>query len=76
MFALKLTTIGNSVGVIFPREVREHLHVRRGETLYLTDAPGGGARLTAHDPGFVRQMEAMDKAAKRSRNVLAALAKL
>jgi putative addiction module antidote len=75
MLALKLTTVGNSEGFILPREARERLHVRKGDTLYMTEAPGGSFRLTAHDPAFVAQMAAFDEVLREDRDVLSALAK-
>ena len=41
MSALKLTQIGNSVGVILPKEVRARLKVEKGDVLYLTEAANG-----------------------------------
>jgi putative addiction module antidote len=41
MHALKLTQIGNSVGVILPKEVLALLKLEKGDTLYLTDSPEG-----------------------------------
>ena len=76
MLTLKLTTVGNSEGFILPREARERLGIRKGDTVYLTEAPGGSYRLTAHDPSFAAQMEAMEAVMRRDRDVLSALAKL
>jgi putative addiction module antidote len=75
MFALKLTTVGNSEGFILPREARERMHVRKGDTLYMTEAPDGGYRLTAHDPAFAAQMAAFEEVMREDRDVLRALAK-
>lgn len=74
MTALKLTQIGNSVGVILPKEVLARLKVEKGDTLYLTDSPDG-VRLTPHDPAFETQMEAAREIMKRRRAVLRELAK-
>ena len=49
MRTLKLTQIGNSVGVILPKEVLARLKVEKGDTLHVTDTPDGIA-LTPHDP--------------------------
>jgi hypothetical protein len=32
------------------------LRVQKGDTLYLTEAPDGGYRLTGYNPDFERQM--------------------
>ena len=74
MTALKLTQIGNSVGVILPKEVLARLKVGKGDTLYVTDSPDG-VRLTPHDPAFEAQMKAAREIMKRRRAVLGELAK-
>lgn len=74
MIALKLTQIGNSVGVILPKEVLARLKVEKGDTLYVIDSPDG-VRLTPHDPEFEVQMEAAREIMKRRRAVLRELAK-
>jgi putative addiction module antidote len=74
MHNLKLTQIGNSVGVILPKEVLARLKVEKGDTLHLTDTPGGIA-LTAHDPVFEAQMSAAREIMRKRRNVLHELAK-
>ncbi|MEO6363360.1 MAG: AbrB/MazE/SpoVT family DNA-binding domain-containing protein [Caldimonas sp.] len=74
MTALKLTQIGNSVGVILPKELLARLKVDKGDVLHVTDVPYGIA-LTAHDPVFVEQMQAARKVMKRRRHVLRELAK-
>jgi putative addiction module antidote len=74
MQTLKITRIGNSLGVILPREVLAQLRVEQGDVLYVTESPEG-LRLTAFDPEFERQMEAARGVMKRRRNVLRELAK-
>lgn len=74
MHALKLTQIGNSVGVILPKEVLARLKVAKGDVLYVTDSPEG-FRLTAHDPAFEEQMTAARGIMKKRRAVLRELAK-
>ncbi|MBO6767483.1 MAG: AbrB/MazE/SpoVT family DNA-binding domain-containing protein [Erythrobacter sp.] len=71
---LKVTKIGNSAGVILPKEVLAKLRVGLGDQLYLTEGPDG-VRLTAHDPEFQEQMEVAERIMRRDRNVLRALAK-
>lgn len=56
MLALKLTQIGNSVGVILPKELLAKLKVEKGDSLYVTDAPGG-ITLTPYEPNFEEQLE-------------------
>ena len=74
MTALKLTKIGNSVGVIIPKEVLARLDVDAGDTLYLTESPDG-LRVTPYDPDFERHMASARKIMKKRRNALRELAK-
>lgn len=74
MQALKVTQVGNSIGVILPKEVAARLKVEKGDVLYLTEA-ADGYRITPYDPGFEAQMEAARGIMKRRRNVLRELAK-
>jgi putative addiction module antidote len=74
MHTLKLTQIGNSVGVILPKEVLAQLKLEKGDTVYLTSSPDG-VRLTPHDPAFEAQMKAAREIMKSRRAVLRELAK-
>lgn len=74
MYPLKLTQIGNSVGVVLPKELLAKLHVEKGDTLYATDSPEG-VRLTPFDPRFEEQMEAARRIMKSRRDLLHELAK-
>jgi len=74
MHTLKITQIGNSLGVILPKEVLAKLKLVKGDALHLTDAPDG-LRLTPHDPAFERQMAAARDIMKKRRAVLRELAK-
>ena len=69
MHALQLTQIGNSVGVILPKEVLARLKVEKGDLMYLTDS-ADGLRLTPHDPNFEVQMKAACAIMRKRRNVL------
>lgn len=57
MHALKLTQIGNSVGVILPKEVLARLKLEKGDTVFMTETPDGCA-LTPYDPSLEEQLEA------------------
>ncbi len=74
MHTLKLTQIGNSVGVILPKEVLAQLKLEKGDVIYLTDS-ADGLRLTPHDPAFEAQMKAARDVMRRRRRVLRELAK-
>jgi putative addiction module antidote len=75
---LKLRKVGNSVGVVLPKEALARLNVAEGDTLALTDTPDGGLRVTATTEGreqFGKQMKAAESAIRRYRNTLRELAK-
>jgi putative addiction module antidote len=74
MHTLKLTQIGNSVGVILPRELLAKLGMAKGDTIYAVDQPDG-VRLTVADPDFAAQMDVARRVMKERRAVLRELAK-
>jgi putative addiction module antidote len=74
MQALKLMQVGNSVGVILPRELLAKLGVGKGDTIYAIDQPDG-VRLTVADPDFAAQMDVARRIMKERREVLRELAK-
>jgi len=74
MQALKLTQIGNSMGVILPREMLARLGLAKGDTIYAVDQPDG-VRLTVADPDFAAQMDVARRVMKERRAVLRELAK-
>jgi putative addiction module antidote len=74
MIALKLTQIGNSVGVILPKEVLARLKLEKGDTVFVTDA-ANGVLLTPYSAEFEEQMAAARRIAKKRRAVLRELAK-
>jgi putative addiction module antidote len=57
MFALRLTQIGNSVGVILPKEVLARLKLEKGASVFITETPSGYV-LTPYDPALAEQIEA------------------
>lgn len=71
---LKITTVGASAGIILNKEVMGRLRVKKGDSLYLTEAPGG-YRLTPYDPEFERQMELAEEIMHDDRDILKALSK-
>ena len=74
MHALKLTRIGNAVGVILPPEMLAKLGVAEGDTIYAVDQPDG-VRLTVADPDFTVQTEVARRVMKERRAVLRELAR-
>jgi putative addiction module antidote len=75
MLKFKMTTVGSSVGFIVPKEAQIRLGVTKGDVVYLTPAPGGGYRLTAHDPEFARDMELVREIMREDRDLLQELAR-
>ncbi len=75
MLTFKITTVGSSAGFILTKEAMAHLKVRKGDTVYLTEAPDGGYRLTPYNPDFERQMKLAEEIMLEDRDVLRALAK-
>ncbi len=75
MPAFKITTVGASAGIILTKETLARLRVKKGDKLYLTEAPGNAFRLTPYDPEFARQMEQAEQVMHEDREVLRALAK-
>jgi putative addiction module antidote len=71
---LKLIKIGNSVGVILPKETLAKLGVELGDMVDVSDSPEG-IRIQRHDEGFAAQMEVAREVMKRRRNALRELAK-
>ena len=75
MIAFKVTTVGSSSGFILTKEAMARLRVKKGDTLFLTEAPDGGFRLTPYDPDFARQMAVAEDIMHDDREMLRALAK-
>ena len=71
---LKVRKVGNSLGVILPREVVARLKVTEGDSLNLTEAPED-YRLSAYDPQVARQVEVGEKIMRRYRNTLRELSR-
>ena len=74
MLALKITKIGNSAGLVLPKEALSKLRVVQGDTVYLTEAPDG-FRITPYDPEFGRQMASARRLMKKHRKALRELAR-
>ncbi len=72
---VELKKIGNSTGVILPKEVMARLNLSTGDKFYATLTPEGGIRLTPYDPDFEKAMKIARKGMKIYRNALAELAK-
>jgi putative addiction module antidote len=66
---LKITAIGNSAGLILPRELLARLRVDKGDELYALETPDG-IRLTTYDPELAAQMEVAEEVMRKRRSLL------
>ncbi|HEY0327649.1 MAG TPA: AbrB family transcriptional regulator [Rhodopseudomonas sp.] len=72
---VEIKKIGNSSGLILPKDVMARLNLSVGDQLYATMTPDGGIRFTPYDPNFEKAMEVARRGMKRYHNALAELAK-
>jgi len=72
---LKLRKVGNSVGVILPKEALAHLQAAEGDSVSVTEGPNGSLRLSPSNVEVTRQMEVAQDVMKRYRHTLRELAK-
>lgn len=75
MLKAKITQIGNSLGVVLPKEALSYMHVTKGDDLFFVAESPGVYRLSPADPEFAKQMEVAEQVMRRRRNVLRELAK-
>ncbi len=74
MTEVKVTTVGNSTGVVLSKELLTKLRVRKGDKLFVSETPNG-IELTSYDPVFAEQMEMAEDVMRQDRDVLRQLAK-
>ena len=70
---LKITTVGNSTGVILPKEILEKLRVTKGDTLYAIETPKG-IELTPFNPDVAEQLKLAEQVMREDRDALRKLA--
>jgi putative addiction module antidote len=75
MVALKLRKVGNSLGLVLPKEVLGHLRATEGQDVFLIEGPNNSYRLTSLDPAFQKKMEKAEEIMGRYRNTLHELSK-
>ncbi len=73
MTSVKVVAVGNSTGVILPKEIVQRLRVKKGDTLYVLETPQG-IELTPYDREFAAQMEVAERVMREDRDVLKKLA--
>ena len=72
---LKLRKVGNSVGVVLPKEALAFLQAGEGDTITVTDAADGSLRVSPTKPEVARQLEVAQGIMRRYRHTLRELAK-
>ena len=70
---LRITTVGNSAGIILPKELLSRLRLEKGDELHALETPGG-IRLTVYDPELARQMDVAEEVMRKRRTLLHKLA--
>lgn len=75
MLELKIRRIGNSLGVVLPKEAVNRLHADEGDRLFLIEGPNGAYQLTPYNPSFGKKMRKAGDIIRRYRNTLHALSK-
>ncbi len=74
MLKVKVTSVGNSMGILLPKEALSKMKATKGDTLYLVEGPEGYT-LTPYQQDFDSQMDAAEEIMKRYKNTLRELAK-
>jgi putative addiction module antidote len=70
---LKITTVGNSAGIVLPREILERLRVGKGDTLFVSETPDG-IELRPYDDEFAEDMAVAEQVMRDNRDLLRKLA--
>lgn len=74
-YKTKVRKIGNSLGIVIPKEALRAMKVEEGATLYITEAPENSVQMTPERPGFAEKAKLAEDLMKRYRNALRELAK-
>ena len=72
---IEIKRIGNSEGLILPKELMQRLDLKRGQQLHIVELAGGGFQVLPYDPDFAKTMDVADEIMDEYRDTLAALAK-
>ena len=75
MVALKVRKVGNSLGLVLPKEVVNRLRAGEGDEVFLLEGPNNTYRLTPFDPAFQQKMKKAEEIMSRYRNTLHVLSK-
>lgn len=71
---VEITKIGNSAGVVLPKDLLAKLRAGVGDTLYISESPDG-LRITAANPELEAKMALAEKIMREDRDILRVLAK-
>lgn len=74
MLKVKVTSIGNSMGILLPKEALSKMKANKGDTLYLVES-SDGYTLTPYQQDFEEQLDLARNIMNRYKNTLKALAK-
>ena len=74
MTTLKITTVGNSVGIILTKEILNKLRVGKGDLLYISET-ADGIQLTPFNHELAKQLDAAEEIMRQNRDVLRKLGK-
>lgn len=74
MTTIKIRNVGNSLGIVLPKELIARLRVSKGDKLFVQETVDG-IRLTPYDPEFQQQMEIAKMVMREDRDALRALSK-
>jgi len=71
---IQIKKIGNSHGLILPKELMQRLDLKRGQQLQIVELAGGGFQVLPYDPDFEKTMDVADEIVDEYRDTLTALA--
>jgi putative addiction module antidote len=69
----KIIAIGNSAGIILPREILDRLKVEKGDQVYLSEV-AGSVQISPYDEEFAAKMEVADRVLRSYRDAFKKLA--
>jgi putative addiction module antidote len=69
----KIVAIGNSAGIILPKETLDRMKVKKGDPVYLSEV-AGNLQISPYDEEFAAKMEVADKVIRRYRDAFKKLA--
>ena len=70
---VKITTVGNSAGIVLPKDVLSHMNVQKGDNLYITKTPEG-FQISPYDEEFAAKMEVAERVISKYKDAFRRLA--